>query len=131
MALGRGPRAHGAEFDETAAFTGLARRSPMADRKSGETARAVPQEDGVAKITGRDSADLGAQIEPLVERVGYLAAGGLDRAPFGLVQLGIARPVYCRAAGQRRRRHDRGQKPGGKAEFLVERQMQGAVGEGK
>ena len=100
MALGGGPRPHRTEFDETTAFAGLTRRPPMADGKTDKAARTAHKRSGVAKIAGRDSADLGAEIEPLVKRFGYLAAGGLDRAPVGLGQLGIARPVSAAPPGR-------------------------------
>jgi len=108
----------------------------MADRETGKAARTSPQQKSVAETARRDGADLGAEIEPLVKRLGHLAAGGLDRSPVSLGQLGIARPApptLSSAAsgggkgggGPRRSYHDRGQKAGMKAEFLIKSQMQG------
>jgi hypothetical protein len=138
MALGGGPGPHGAEFDETAAFAGLARRPPIADREAGEAACTSPQQKDVAETARRECADLGAEIEPLVKRFGHLAAGGLGRAPVSLGQLGIARPAVPilpspdrGGGGPSRSHHDRGQKAGVKAEFLIKRQMQGAVRKGE
>jgi hypothetical protein len=76
MVLGGGPRPHGAKFDEATTFAGLTRRPPMADRETDKAARTSPQQKGIAETARRDGADLGAEIEALVKRFGYLAVGG-------------------------------------------------------
>ena len=84
MVLGGGPGPHGAKFDETTTFAGLARLPPMADGETGKAARASPQQKRVAETARREGADLGSEIEPRIKRFGHLAAGGLGRAPVSL-----------------------------------------------
>src|SRR5437764_6067907 len=86
-----GARAHRAEFDTADAVAGLARRSQMADRKPRETAVAIPHKHRVAQIAGEHRADLGAQIEPVVNLIAQLAGRAFHLGALTFGQLGIAR----------------------------------------
>ena len=121
---------HGAEFDVTAALAGLAGRSPMAYRKSGEVARALPQQQGVAEAARRDGADFRAEIEAVIERVGQLPTCRLDTTPIVFGQRAIARPGPGIAAGPGGHRHNRGQKPRAKPEFAIECEVQRTLRKG-
>ena len=101
----------------------------MAYRKPGEPARTLPQQQGVAEAARRDSADLGAEIEAVIEHVGQFATGGLGGAPIAIGQLAIARPGTRVAGRPRWRRHNRGQKPRAEPEFAVKRDVQRALRE--
>jgi hypothetical protein len=54
---------------------------------AGEPARALLQPLCVADAARGDGADLGAEIEAIIEQVGQLVAGGLDGTPIAFRQL--------------------------------------------
>src|SRR5437660_165761 len=121
-----GARAHRAEFDKADAVAGLARRSQMADRKPRETAVAIPHKHRVAQIAGEHRADLGAQIEPVVNLIAQLAGRAFHLGALTFGQLGIARRRVIRGR-LCRGGHDRGQKTGVKSELAVQPDMLGAL----
>src|SRR5205807_9165243 len=106
-------------------------RPGMADREAGEPAGAVPQQHRVAEPAGKNGADLAAQVEPVMERIGQFAGGGLRLRALALAQLRVARPTRRRRARPGRRRHDRGQKARVKAELAVKPDVLGALREGE
>src|SRR5882724_2766323 len=104
---------------------------PMTGREAGKAARRLPQQYRVAQAKCCDGADLRAQIQTLVNFLGQLTARLFHGVPLALRQLRIARPGPGIPERPCRHRHDRGQKAGVETEFLIERQVHGALREGK
>ncbi len=62
----------------------------MADGESGEAAVALPQQDRVAKAAGEHGADLGGEIETLVDLVGQFARRSGDFVALLIRQFRVA-----------------------------------------
>src|SRR5436190_300632 len=74
--LRSGSRLYRAELDEALRLAGLALGPAMADRKAGEPAVAIPQQHRIAELAGGDGADLGPQIEAVIQGFGEIAGRG-------------------------------------------------------
>ena len=99
--VGTRTRSNRAELDKATTLAGLTGRSPMTDREAREPAVALPLQEGIAEIARRGGADLGTEIQPLIDLLRQLTAGFFPRSAGRMMAL-ILPPTFQGGAGNSR-----------------------------